>query len=146
MSVFLCLALLELVAVHLLLVMWSTTAAWILTALSLLAVGQIAWLIRGMIRYPMEIDGSCVRVRFGAAGHLAVPLGTVARTENVAFAPEQKGAHVFRTTILASPNLALHLTEPMRRRLISTITLRLDDPAAFMAQLAARQTRQPQDA
>lgn len=145
LSVFLCLALLELVTVHLLLAMWSMTAAWTLTALSLLAVAQIGWLIRGLVEHPTEVDGSAVHVRYGAAGRLTVPLDSIVRVANVAFAPEQKGPDVFRATVIASPNLALHLAAPIsvRRRQVSTLALRLDDPAAFMARLASRETALP---
>jgi hypothetical protein len=143
LCVFLSLALLELLAVHLLVSLWSGTAAWVLTGLSILAVVQIAWLIRGMVRHPHEIDETHVRVRHGTAGLVEVPLSSMVRAENVAFAPEEKGAEVFRATLIASPNVALRLEPPvaMRRRQVSTIILRLDDPAAFLARLAEARAR-----
>jgi hypothetical protein len=140
LSVFLRLALLELMVVHMLVSMWSLTAAWVLTALSILAVVQIAAIIHGLVRYPTEIDAGQVHVRHGRAGRILVPLTAIERVDNVAFAPEEKGREVFRATLIASPNVALRLREPVivRRRPISTITLRLDEPAAFMVELEAR--------
>jgi len=140
LAVFLCLALLELLTVHLLVSMWSSTAAWILTVLTAAAVLQVVLLIRGMVRHPTEIDERSIHVRYGASGHVVVPLATVERVENIAFAPEVKGRGVFRASLIASPNVAVHLKQPVivRKRRVSTITLRLDDPSGFLAELAAR--------
>jgi hypothetical protein len=142
LCVFLSLAAVELVTVHLLLALWSRTAAWLLTLLSLLAIAQIAWLIRGLVRNPHETDRQSFHIRHGAEGDIVVPLANIANAENVAFAPEQKGPDVFRASLIASPNVALHLAQPMmvRRRQISTITLRVDDPGALLLKLAARAT------
>lgn len=141
LSVFLGLALLELVVVHLLVSMWSSTAAWVLTALSIAAVLQIAWLIRGMVWHPTLIGDGCIHVRHGGAGEITVPIASVERVDFVAYAPEEKGAGVFRATLLASPNIALRLGTPVtvRRRERSTLLLRMDDAEAFMARLAAEQ-------
>jgi hypothetical protein len=145
LCVFLGLALVELLTVHLLLSLWSRTAAWVLTAFSVLAVAQIAWLIRGMVRHPHEIDTRHVHVRYGAAGHIKLPLSSIVQAENVAFRPEEKGAGVFRATLIASPNVALRLDPAVttRRLPVSTITLRLDDPARFLARLADARAQLP---
>jgi hypothetical protein len=138
LGVFLSLALVELLTVHLLVSLWSGAAAWVLSGLSVLAVVQIAWLIRGLVRHPHEIDETNVHVRYGTAGLVEVPLSSIVRADNVAFSPEEKATDVFRATLIASPNVALRLEPPVavRRRQMSTITLRLDDPAAFLARLA----------
>jgi hypothetical protein len=141
LAVFLLLALLELVAVHLLVSMWSAAAAWVLTALTVVAMVQIAALIHGLVTHATEIDDGHVHVRHGRAGHLAVPLGTIERAEDVAYAPEEKGPAVFRASLIASPNVALRLREPVsvgRRRAVSIVTLRLDEPQAFLDELRRR--------
>lgn len=72
LGMFLCLASLELLVVHLLVSMWSVAAAWVLTALTVAAMVQIAGLIHGLVRHAIEIDDGHVHVRHGRAGHIAV--------------------------------------------------------------------------
>jgi hypothetical protein len=142
LTVFLCLALLELIAVHFLMSMWSVTAAWVLTVLSAVAVVQIALLIRGLIQNPTVVDRNHVHVRHGRAGQVSVPLSDIVKAEFVAFAPEEQGRHVFRASLIASPNIALHLGKPVqiRRSGRTLIALRLDEPQAFLSTLAERRT------
>jgi hypothetical protein len=140
LTVFLCLALLELVAVHLLMSLWSVTAAWVLSALTVVGMMQIAALIHGLVRHATEIDDCHVYVRHGRAGRIAVPLDGIERAEDVAYAPEEKGPVVFRASLIASPNVALRLREPIMvgKRAVSMVTLRLDEPAAFLDELRRR--------
>jgi hypothetical protein len=141
--VFFAIALVELFAVHLLVSLWSGTAAWLLSAATIVALGQIGLLIHGLVKWPTLIDGRSVVVRHGRRGEIVVPLSRIAAVEDVAFRPEEKGAHVFRATLLAQPNLAIRLSEPLRhgRKLLQCITLRLDDPDRFHAALIDRNLR-----
>lgn len=145
LGVFLALAALELVAVHLLMSLWRPTLAWALTALSAAAIVQVGLLIRGLVRHPTTVDASHVHVRHGRAGDLPVPLAIIASVENVAFAPEEKGAGVFRASLIASPNVALRLREPVavRKRAVAVVTLRVDDPEAFIGEVRARTATRP---
>lgn len=140
LGVFLGLAAVELVAVHLLVSLWKPAVAWVLTALSAAAILQIAFLIRGLKRHPTTVDAQHIHVRHGWAGDLPVPLASIASVENVAFAPEEHGRGVFRASLIASPNVALRLREAVavRRRSVSLVTLRIDDPEAFIGEVRAR--------
>lgn len=140
LAVFFSIALVELFAVHLLVALWSPTAAWVLSALTVVALGQIALLVHGMIRWPTLVDDTGITVRHGMRSEIFVPLDAVASVEDVAFQPEEKGQQTFRATILAQPNVAIRLSEPLphRKRMLSTISVRLDDPAAFLAALRLR--------
>lgn len=140
LGVFFVIAFVELFAVHLLVALWSPNAAWILTALTVLGMAQIALLVHEMTKWPSLIGDTGVTVRHGKRSEIFVPLNLIASVEDVAFRPEEKGPQTFRATILAQPNVAIRLSEPLRygKRLLSTISLRLDDPAAFLAALRPR--------
>jgi hypothetical protein len=145
LAAFFAIALIELFVVHLLVSLWSTTAAWILSALTLLGLIQIGLLIDGMIRWPTRIGGTSLDVRHGRLGELVVPLDQIASVEDVAFRPEQKGPQVFRATVLAQPNVAIKLAPPLpyRRRMLEWITLRLDEPELFRAEIGRRLAMEP---
>jgi hypothetical protein len=134
------LAALELVGVHLLVSRWSVAAAFVLSALSLGAMVQIALLIQGLVRFRTEVDQTFGRVRHGRAGCVPVPIASIESADYVAFAPEERGPHVFRTGLIAAPNIALRLSKPVqvRRAARTVVTLRLDEPQAFLSLLHGR--------
>lgn len=134
---FLSLATVELFAVHLLVALWSSIAAWMLSILTGLGVAQIALLMRGLTKWPTLVDDTGVTIRHGVRSEIFIPLHHIEKIEDVSFQPEQKGPHTFRATILAQPNLCVHVSPalPIRRRVLSTICLRLDDPAGFLHEL-----------
>ena len=140
LAAFFVIALVELLTVHLLVSLWSPIAAWVLSGLTVLMLGQIALLVHGMMKWPTVIDDTGIIVRHGRRGEIFVPLAQVASIEDVAFRPEEKGPHAFRATVLAQPNVAIRLSEPLPygRRTVSSISMRLDDPASFLRMLNAR--------
>lgn len=140
LGVFFALALVELFAVHLLIALWSPTAAWILSALTVLALAQIVLLVHGMIRSPTHVDETTITVLHGRRSRVVVPLSSISSIEEVAFQPEEKGPRTLRATVLAQPNVAIRLSAPLQhgKRTLSTITMRLDEPAAFLATVRAR--------
>lgn len=133
-------ALIELVVVHLLVAQWSVTAATILSALTLLAMVQLGWLMRCMALRPTLVDRESILVRHGGRGEILVPMAAIESIEDVSFAPEEKGLATFRASLLAQPNVVLRLREPLAvgKRRVSTIALRLDDGHGFMREVAAR--------
>lgn len=134
LAVFIAIAVVELLVVHLLVSLWSATAAWVLSGLTALMLGQIVLLVDGMIRWPTIIDSDGITVRYGRRGEIFVPLAQVVSVEDVAFRLEEKGADTFRATVLAQPNLAIRLSEPLKykRRNLLSIAMRLDEPASFL--------------
>lgn len=136
--VFFAIALVELLAVHLLVFQWSPLAAWVLSGVTVLVMGQIALLVHGMTKWPTLVDDTGITVRHGRRGELFVPLAQVASVEDVAFRPDERGSQTFRASLLAPPNIAIRLSEPLHysQRALSSITMRLDDPAGFLALLS----------
>jgi len=137
-------AVIELFLMHLLLSLWSNTAAWIASALTLAAFLHMTLLVRAMIRRPILVDDRTVRVRCGIATELVVPIANITRLEDSRFAPEPRGPGVFRATVLAHPNLTMHLAPPVPMKKgarvfrIHRLALRLDDAEAFCKLVAAR--------
>lgn len=134
LAVFMTIAVVELLVVHFLVSLWSATAAWVLSGLTALMLGQIVLLVHGMIRWPTLIDSSGITIRHGRRGKIFVPLAQVVSVEDVAFRFEEKGSQTFRATVLAQPNLAIRLSKPLtyKRRSLLSITMRLDEPASFL--------------
>ena len=58
--------------VHLLLVGWSVTIAWILTILSLYSAIQVFGLLKSMIKRPISIVGDTLNLRYGIFGEATV--------------------------------------------------------------------------
>jgi hypothetical protein len=137
-------ALFELVLMHLLLSLWSTTAAWILSTLTLAGLLHMTILVRAMILRPILVDDQAVRVRCGISTELVVPFASIARLEDSRFAPEARGPGVFRATVLAHPNLTMHLAPPVPMKKgsrifrIHRLALRLDEAEAFCKLVSAR--------
>ena len=133
----------ELMIVHLLVSMWSGTAAWVVTVLTIAAVAQAAWMVRAMINRPVLVSERAVTIRFRTRTPIVVPIDAIARVEDSALAPEPKGAGVFRGTLLAHPNITLRLERPLSHaaRRIEVIALRIDAPAAFRAAVEARRAQ-----
>jgi hypothetical protein len=140
MGAFFVIGAMEMFAVHLLVSLWSPAVAWMLTALTLMFLAHIALLVHGLMTWPTLIDDTGVTVRHGRRSEIFVPLSQVTGSEDVAFRPEEKGPHVFRASLMASPNVILRLAEPVswRRKRLERISMRLDEPAAFQFELAAR--------
>ena len=140
LAVFFMLALLELLAVHLLLSIWSPVAAWVLSGLTVLMLFQMSLLVHGMVKWPTVVDDTKIIVRHGRRGDVIVPLAQVVSIEDVSFRPEEKGPQAFRATVLAQPNIRIRLSEPLHRgrRTLSSISIRLDDPASFISVVSAR--------
>ena len=133
----------ELIIVHLLISMWSGTAAWILTALTLAAVAQAAAKVRAMITRPILVGERAVRIRFRTREPIVVPFKAIAQVEYTALTPAPKGAGVFRGTLLAHPNILLRLACPLPhgRRRIDRIALHVDAPTAFRSVIDSRLAR-----
>ncbi len=67
----------ETVAFHLLLSRWSTTAAWILTCLSIYSGLQIFGFLKSMLKRPISIDGNTVHIRYGIMSECDIELDNI---------------------------------------------------------------------
>jgi hypothetical protein len=132
----------ELLVVHLLVaLLWSPMAALVLTLAALAAIAWLVLLIRSMGRLPVLVGEREVVMRAGALKAVTVARSNIAAVET-SFPPGfLRRPGVLSLALLAYPNVALELREPLasRRRgaAIEWIALRLDEPAAFVAALAA---------
>ena len=133
MWVFVAIASVELVVVHLLVALWRPWVAVILSALSLATIAWLVAAIRSFTTMPVVIDQGLIRLRAGRLKGVDVPLGNVRglRGSWDAAALRQRG--VLNLALIAYPNVVIDLREPVRsgRRAVGTVAHRLDDPAAF---------------
>lgn len=135
--VFVVLGACELVGVHLLLGLWSRTAAWVMTGLSLLTMIWLVRWVRSWKRYPHELWPDRLRLHAGSLRRIDVPLSNIARIGGALSADILKAPGTRNLVPIAYPNRLIELTAPLPgRRATQRIAIRLDDPAAFDAAIA----------
>ena len=140
MGVFLALASIELVVVHLLVALWRP---WVALLLSLFSLATIAWLvalIRSFKRLPVRIADGTLIMRAGNLHRVDIPLADIAGLRSAWDAASLKQRDVLNLAMIAYPNIVIDLRRPIRlgrRREIRAVAHRFDDPVAF-AQAIAR--------
>ena len=131
------LGVMELFIVHLLVaLLWSRTAA---VLLSLLTIGFIAWLvllIRSLGRLPVLVDGSTILMRVGFLRAVELRRDDVAAVRTAFSGQELKQPGVLNLALLAFPNVVVEMKQPFEGRKLRLIAHRLDEPAAFVAAAA----------
>lgn len=132
----------ETAAVHLLVRMWSTTAAWILTGLSAYTMLWLLGDLHAVRLRPLRIHGETLHIRIGLRRTLSVPLDTVARIGEPAKDERAERRDYLKAVLLGSPNRRIELTEPVLAiglyglsRQAGTIDLHVDEPERFTAAL-----------
>ncbi len=126
----------ESVGMHLLLRLWSNTAAWVWTGLDLW--GAI-WLIgdyHALRLNRSSMDERALRIRFGMRWSLDVPLANIASMTEIREESEWKRRDVLKLAILDDPRWLVTLREPMMaqgmagiRKRVSAIAMLPDDDA-----------------
>ena len=136
--VFVALASIELLVVHLLLSHWSPTTALILSALSLASILWLIGVIRGFRRLPVLLTPDTLVLRVGTLRSVTVPLGDVVGLRADWNAEWLRRRDVLNLALIAYPNVVVMLHRPVRagRREVTAVAHRLDDPLAFAAALA----------
>ena len=124
----------ETAGLHLLIARWSTTAAWVATALGIYGVVWLLGDLRALQLRGVTVTGGVLRIRIGIRREADVPLASIAAVEEGA-AP---GAE--RLAVLGAPVLTLRLREPVevrplfgKARRATALALQVDDPAALRA-------------
>ncbi len=122
----------EMLAVHLFLVLKWPMLAWPLTMLSALTLVWLVGWIRSWKRLPHRLADGMLVLHMGSLRRVAVPIARIARivgqVDNAALSRE--GTR--KLVVLAYPNRIVELTEPLSdRRQTCALAIRLDDPAAF---------------
>ena len=141
--VLLTLQMIELSVVHLLVMLWSPTVAWVLLALSVWGVLWIVALFKSLRLRPVLLTDKGVRGRAGLLIDVLVPFDRIAAVRGPSDAAEVKAKTTLNAALLAWPDIVFDLHEPMRvsgplgrERLVDKVAFKLDDPAAFHEQLS----------
>jgi hypothetical protein len=131
----------ELAVTHLLVsALWSRTAAGIFSGLTLTALIWTVMLIRSFKRLPVIVGPDEILMRLGSLKPVRVPAGQIAgvRTSWPSGAEKKRG--VFNLALINYPNVMLDLDPTFpgtRKRPLSAVAHRLDDPAGFAAAVRA---------
>ncbi|WP_128893290.1 hypothetical protein [Erythrobacter sp. HKB08] len=144
-AVFLVLQVIEIVVVDLLVSHWSERAALVLLALGIWGALFLIALMKAFRLYPILLDDSGVHVRGGTLVDRRIPYHAIAAIEPSISAEEAKTPGVLNAAILSHPNVVLRLSTPIehrgflgRTRSIERVAFRLDEPAPFLKELAAK--------
>jgi hypothetical protein len=129
----------EALAVHFLLWLWSPLVAGILT---LLTLGFVAWLVRLLLsfkRLPVLVGAQGVTMRVGTLRCVHVPVEQLDTLRRNFAEHDLKQPDVLNLALLAYPNVLLDIHPPLigKRRPIGTVAHRIDDHAGFAAAVDA---------
>ena len=133
MWIFVTIATVETLVVHLLVALWRP---WVAAALSVVSVATIVWLvtlIRSFEKLPVKIADGLLIWRVGTLRQATVPLENVEGLRSDWTVADVKRRDVLNCAMIAYPNTFVVLNEPVRvgRHLVSALAHRLDDPTAF---------------
>lgn len=132
------LAIAETLVVHLIAVaVWGWRVAIVLGILDLSLVMALIALLRAIRRSPVTIADGLLTMRVGRLKAIAVPLAQVSGLRESWDGAALKRRDVSNMALATWPNVLVELNAPtrFRRREITAIAHRLDDPAAFTAAL-----------
>lgn len=135
--------LVETVAMHMLLRLWSSTAAWILTGLSVYA---LVWLVgdyRAIVARPIRITTAHLQIRLGVRWEADIPHRNVAHVDLLRSPIGKPTGDTLVVALLGQPNLRVKLEEPVEvmgmygvRRIVRNLWLRVDEPTELCAALS----------
>jgi len=134
--------LVETLALHVFLNRWQPVAA---RAMTLVSLASVLWLVqddRALARLPVEVDDETVNLRCGRRFAVKVPRADIAEVRQLTWRDvPSRGPGYLKGSGFAQPNVAVRFTEPLAVKIfgvtkqVSTVGLRLDDPAGFVAAL-----------
>jgi len=138
MWAFFALVLVETLAVHLLVALWSPALALGFSAMSLAALIWLTALIRSFAREPVIIEPTSLLWRCGRLRGIAVPLAQIAGVRSAWDGPLIKDRATFNAALIAWPNIVIDLKAPvpLGRRTVTRLAHKLDDRDAFVAALS----------
>jgi len=140
LGVLLGIAIAETLVLHIVaLAIWGWTVALVLGALDLWVIVTLIRLLRSLKRLPVTIEGDRLIMRVGHLRTIAIDADNIAGLRADFDRAAIKRPGVANLALIAWPNVLIALHRPIkvrRRRIISHVAHRLDDPAAFHAALA----------
>jgi hypothetical protein len=144
-GVILGLALVETFVLHIIaMAVWGWKVALALGLIDLSVVVALLAMLRSFRRMPIALDGRRLTMRTGRRMAITLDLDEIAAFRTSWDSEAIKRKSVLNLALVAWPNVVFDLREPRkvrRRRIISTIAHRLDDPAAFHAAIASLEPR-----
>lgn len=148
MWAFLCLALIEITVVHLLVSIWSATAAWILFIVSDVSLLYLLGLISSLRRLPVLIDHDNVRIRAGILYDFSIPLSSIVSISAAVASDDLRKSGTLKTSLLAYPNVLIEVSPALpspkpfgKGGEVSRVALALDDRFSFIEALRATAAR-----
>jgi hypothetical protein len=134
----------ESVAAHLVVQLWSTKAAWIVTTLDIYG---LLWLLgdyQALRLRPTRIEGDTLVLNYGLRWRAAIPLAAVRAIEPVRDETDWKRRNVLKVAMLDEPRLLIRFAAPQTAhglagitRTIDAVAMLADDDAGFAAALRA---------
>jgi hypothetical protein len=144
-ATFVVLQVIEMSVLHLLLVFWNPTVAWIMFALSCWGLIWSIALMKSFRINPVLLSESHLRVRSGMLYDFEVPLDAIRDAQRPFSTEELSDRHILDLALMSSPNVSIRFARPIAiptafggERMIEGVGLRLDDSAAFLAALERR--------
>lgn len=142
--------LVETVGFHLLVGLWSETARWILTGLSLCAVVWLVGDYRAMTARPVRLTPTHLALRVGLRWEADIPIDQIAQVDPVRSRPHGPNRQALVVALLGQPNLRLRLTRPVEviglygiQKTVGEIWLRVDGAARLRDELRSSLTLAP---
>lgn len=135
----------EAAVLHLLVQMWSTWAAWALTALDVWLLALIWADCRASALRPVRLSEGTIRLRYGLRIQADVPLEAIAEiASNSSYEPDAAEQKSFALPILGTPNVRIRFNRPLMvngflfwPRRAEGVYLAMDDPHAFVRDVRA---------
>ncbi|WP_454882658.1 hypothetical protein [Sphingomonas oryzagri] len=145
LGVLLGLAVCEAIVLHIVaMAIWGWKVAALLALLDLSLIVWLVGLLRSFKAMPVVLDGRSLTMRTGSRMSMTLDVDQIVAFRTSWDSEAIKRKSVLNLALIAWPNVVFDLAEPRevrRRRIISTIAHRLDDPAAFHAAIASLEPR-----
>ncbi|MFQ5569798.1 MAG: hypothetical protein ACE5G0_09000 [Rhodothermales bacterium] len=138
--------LIELIGLHLLLLWWNPTVAWIASALTLYGILWLLGDVQAVRLRPIRIEEEALLIRIGLRWTIRVPFEAITWVRPVEGKPVvRKTPGYLAALVLGTPHYLIKLKTPIVahglygiRKQVSLIGLALDDTASFEAALKRR--------
>ena len=137
-SVFFFLIAIETFSLHLVLLRWSNTAAWILTSLSIYGIIFLFADFNAARRRPILVDDNTLYIRIGFRWQVCIPISNISRIE---IGTDTKGndKNYFKMVLIGSENVMIKLKTPVKAsglygmsRTFSRLGLSIDNKEEFI--------------
>jgi hypothetical protein len=136
--VLLAIASIELFVVHILVSLVSPAVAWVLSAITVAGIIQIATIVRRIKQRPILVTDTGIVIRSAKGFEVDLPWGSITSVKPIGYGPAPSGDNVLGAALLAHPNILVETTRAFtvsrlgRSRSASSLTFRVDEPEAFI--------------